>query len=358
MNKALSATVVAFATALPALASAQSSTWFQEDRWYLNGFGSYTITDNDRQADDGWGGGLAVGKHFGNRWAMELRGQYEKLDGDNGLPDWTNWAVTLDALYFFNSFRGFRPFVLAGIGGINEDYSSNDAWSFMWNVGGGALWDFNDNWSVRADARYRWSDNSDNLGNGKNFDDWVISLGLQYAFGPKPQPPAPRAAPAPAPAPAPVVAPPPAPAPVPVVVPPQPITRNFDISADGMFAFGSAEVTQLGRTRIDNLITTMEQAGITDVRNIRIVGHTDPLGAADYNMRLSQQRADSVKAYLVSRGVNADVITTSGAGESQLRVTEADCKAKGQASPRATLIECLKPNRRVEVTATGVQRPK
>lgn len=364
MKKAVRATVVALATAFPIVAAAQSSAWSQsstwfDNRWYGNLFGTYTITDNDRQADDGWGGGLAIGKHLTPSWALELRGQYEELSGDNNRGDWSNWSVGVDALYFFNHNRGFRPFLLAGIGGINEDNQSADAWSFMWNAGAGAIWDFGDNWSMRSDVRYRWSDNSDKLGNDKNFDDWVISLGVQYAFGPKPVPPAPRVAPAPTPAPAPYVAPAPQPAPVPVPPPPpQPITRNFELAADGMFAFDKSELSPVGKSRIDNMLAAMRQAGITEVQNLRIVGHTDPLGSADYNMRLSQARAETVKAYLASSGVPVGVISTSGAGETQLRVTEADCRAKGQAKTRAALIECLAPNRRVEATATGIQRAK
>jgi OOP family OmpA-OmpF porin len=356
MKMKLRATAVALAVAMPSVAAAQGSTWF-DDRWYGNLFGSYTISDNDRRADDGWGGGLAIGKHLSPHWAAELRGQYETLDGDSGFPNWKNWTVGIDGLYFFNPNRGFRPFLLAGIGGIREDYNSNDAWSFMANVGAGALWDLSDNWSLRGDVRYRWSDNSDKFATGNNFDDVVFAVGLQYTFGPKPVPPAPRAAPAPAPAP--YVAPAPAPAPKPVVAPPPaPITRTFELSAEGMFAFDRAELTPVGRSRVDNMIAAMRQAGITEVQNVRIVGHTDPLGSAEYNLRLSQQRADTVKSYLVTQGIPANVITTSGAGETQLRVTEADCRAKGQARTRAALIECFAPNRRVEATATGLQRPK
>jgi hypothetical protein len=40
-----------------------------------------------------------------------------------------------------------------------------------------------------------------------------------------------------------------------------------------------------------------------------------------------------------------------------LKVTEADCQARGQGSPRSALIACLAPNRRVEVLATAVQAP-
>jgi OOP family OmpA-OmpF porin len=156
-----------------------------------------------------------------------------------------------------------------------------------------------------------------------------------------------------------VVAPPvvPAPrpaAPAPVPAPaPAPVTRNFDISADGMFAFDRAELSDIGRNRINNALAELKQAGITDIRNVRIVGHTDPLGSDAYNQTLSQARANSVKNYLASQGIAASSITASGAGESQLKVTEADCKAKGKARTRADLIACLALNRRVEASFTG-----
>ena len=151
-----------------------------------------------------------------------------------------------------------------------------------------------------------------------------------------------------APVPAPVV---PAPAPAPA-----PVTRNFDISADGMFAFDRAELSDIGRNRINNALTELRQAGITDIRDVRIVGHTDPLGSDSYNQSLSEARANSVKNYLASQGITASSISASGAGESKLKITEADCKAKGQARTRTDLIACLAPNRRVEASFTGTSR--
>jgi OOP family OmpA-OmpF porin len=159
-------------------------------------------------------------------------------------------------------------------------------------------------------------------------------------------------APAVVPAPRPV-APPPAPAPAPA---PAPVTRNFDISADGMFAFDRAELSEIGRNRINNALTELKQAGITDIRDVRIVGHTDPLGSDSYNQSLSEARANSVKNYLASQGISASSISASGAGESKLKITEADCKAKGQGRTRADLIACLAPNRRVEASFTGTAR--
>jgi len=74
--------------------------------------------------------------------------------------------------------------------------------------------------------------------------------------------------------------------------------------------------------------------------SVQIVGHTDSTGAADYNQRLSEQRAEAVKNYLVAAGASAYSITTSGAGESQPR--ESNATEAGRAM-----------NRRVELFVSG-----
>ena len=108
-----------------------------------------------------------------------------------------------------------------------------------------------------------------------------------------------------------------------------------------MFAFDSAVLTPEGKARLDNMQTEARQAGITSVTSMTIVGHTDPLGSDAYNQKLSEARANSVRDYVVSKGVSSSVIRTEGRGETQLKVTEADCKAKGQAKTRQALIACL-----------------
>jgi OOP family OmpA-OmpF porin len=122
-----------------------------------------------------------------------------------------------------------------------------------------------------------------------------------------------------------------------------------------MFAFDSAQLTPVGKQRIDSVIASARQAGITSVQSASIVGHTDPLGSDAYNQKLSEERANAVRNYLIGNGVAAGVVTASGRGESQLKVTEADCRSKGQAKTRNALIECLSPNRRVEMKFTGTQ---
>jgi len=409
MKFAASAAIVA-SLALPVLALAQTSTmssmtsdvmsgfypsnvarsaanWY-DDRWYVTPFGSYISPDSGRHASAGFRGfGLALGKPI-NPWVnIELRASGETMNAkswnynNNGnFPGYKfdNWSVELDAQWFFLGRAGFnnasaiQPYLVAGIGAIN-DKASNSATSigtgsstnFMGSAGVGMVWPVT-NWArVVIDARYRIDTNQSDLAQNRgNFGDWLITAGVQIPLGPVPEVAAPAraAVPAPAPMPAPIVVAPPvvpaprpaAPAPAPVPAPaPAPVTRNFDISADGMFAFDRAELSDIGRNRINNALAELKQAGITDIRNVRIVGHTDPLGSDAYNQTLSQARANSVKNYLASQGIAASSITASGAGESQLKVTEADCKAKGKARTRADLIACLALNRRVEASFTG-----
>ena len=83
---------VAFAcmAAAPIAAQAQLSypaeKWW-DSRWYIAPFGSYTLSDNDRRADDGWGGGISIGKAIHPSWDLELRGAYEELDADGAPPN-------------------------------------------------------------------------------------------------------------------------------------------------------------------------------------------------------------------------------------------------------------------------------
>ena len=86
---------------------------------------------------------------------------------------------------------------------------------------------------------------------------------------------------------------------------------------------------------------------------IVVTGHTDRLGAAAYNLSLSQRRAQAVKDYLVESGnIPAGKITTRGVNGSNPVTTMAQC---GDGLARAALITCLAPDRRVEVEVTGTQ---
>lgn len=157
-----------------------------------------------------------------------------------------------------------------------------------------------------------------------------VFLGLRYEFG-APARPAPAAtpvqAPAPAPAPAPVAAP--APAPAPAAAPAAQIQRNFLV----FFDFNEATLTPEASRIIQQAATTARQGNVT---RITATGHTDTSGSPQYNQRLSERRADAVRADLVRQGIPANQIVTIGRGESELRVRTAD----GVREPQ---------NRRVEI---------
>lgn len=350
---------VCCALAAPYAACLAQSTFstdsYFDDRWYITPFGTYVHPDSKRLADDGWGGGLGIGKPISPNWNIELRGMYEELDPDIGGPGkFKNSSLSLDAQWFFMGRQGFRvwqsnsvqPYLVGGIGAIEDKIStpagSDSKTSFMGNLGAGIVWPFASWGRLVADARYRYDDNRSRfVNNAGHLDDWLFSVGLQIPLGP-----APRVAP-----------PPPPPAPVamaPAAPPPPPPARTIEIKGDGTFAFDKAVLTPTGRGRIDNALRELKTSGFQP-SSVVIVGHTDPLGSLAHNQRLSEARANAVRDYLVSQGVPANVIRTEGRGPTELKVTEADCKAQGKARRRSDLIACLEPNRRVEVRATAEQ---
>ena len=128
------------------------------------------------------------------------------------------------------------------------------------------------------------------------------------------------------------------PAPLPV--------RRVSYEAESLFAFDRAEVQPAGRQALDSFI---EQLRGSSYETITVQGFTDRLGSTAYNQTLSQARADAVKAYLVTQGLDATKIVATGRSESSPVTTPDACKGM----TGATLIACLAPDRRVELEVTG-----
>ena len=137
----------------------------------------------------------------------------------------------------------------------------------------------------------------------------------------------------------------PAPAPAPA---PTPTADKVRLSADALFDFDSARLRPAGMQRLDELAN---QARSLNLEVILAVGHTDRIGSDAYNQGLSERRAEAVKAYLVSRGIEANRIYTEGKGKTQ-PVTGTACDG---VRGRTALIECLQPDRRVEVEVIGTR---
>lgn len=132
---------------------------------------------------------------------------------------------------------------------------------------------------------------------------------------------------------------------------PPPPVRHVELSADALFAFDKATLRPRGVEKLDKLV---DDLGEVTYESILVVGHTDPIGSDAYNRRLSKRRAATVAHYLSDHGVHANTIRSEGRGESELKVTPADCSG---ARGRTALIACYQPNRRVEVTVAGVVQP-
>ena len=149
----------------------------------------------------------------------------------------------------------------------------------------------------------------------------------------------PEAAPAPAPAPAPVAAP---------VPTPKPAAEKVTLAADTLFDFDKAVLRPEGKAKLDEVV---DKAKEIKLEVIIAVGHADRIGTDAYNQKLSERRAASVKEYLVAKGIEANRVYTEGKGKKQ-PVTKPD-QCPGPKSKK--VIECLQPDRRVEIEVIGTK---
>ena len=134
----------------------------------------------------------------------------------------------------------------------------------------------------------------------------------------------------------------PAPAPKPA---PAPQVQKITLDSKVLFDFDKAVLKPEGKAAIDSMVVA-KLAQMQKLEVVLVTGHTDRIGTEAYNQKLSERRADTVRDYLVSKGVDKAKIETIGLGEKQPVV---QCDQKNLKA----LIECLQPNRRVEVQAKG-----
>ena len=179
---------------------------------------------------------------------------------------------------------------------------------------------------------------------------WMLLVALALAAGCATEPPKPEAQPAPPPAPVPAPKPPPPPEPKPRAPEPEkpkpapekpkPVAEKVTFAADVLFDFDKAVIKPEGKSKLDDI---SNKAKGVNLEVVIAIGHADSIGSDAYNERLSVRRAESVKAYLVSKGIQANRVYTEGKGEKQ---PVADNKTRdGRAK-----------NRRVEIEVIGTRK--
>jgi OOP family OmpA-OmpF porin len=179
---------------------------------------------------------------------------------------------------------------------------------------------------------------------------WMLLVALAIAAGCATEPPKPEAQPAPPPAPVPAPKPPPPPEPKPRAPEPEkpkpapekpkPVAEKVTFAADVLFDFDKAVIKPEGKSKLDDI---SNKAKGVNLEVVIAIGHADSVGSDAYNQRLSVRRAESVKAYLVSKGLEGNRVYTEGKGEKQ---PVADNKtADGRAK-----------NRRVEIEVIGTRK--
>ena len=138
-----------------------------------------------------------------------------------------------------------------------------------------------------------------------------------------------------------------APAPV---APPTPKRCDFSVTLanDETFAFNKAVLSNAAQQRIDSEVLP-KLAACAKIDVVLITGHADRLGSQQYNQRLSEKRAEAIASYLKTKGVSTE-IEILGAGKTM------SVKACADTLPRAQLISCLAPNRRVVLEARGIAK--
>ena len=297
----------------------------------------------------------------GLRGEVEVSTRRASVDGVSGSTAGTGdvqvWNFMANVLYDFSLGEGFSPYLGAGLGYAVSDFDD------VQPIGGSALADkggalayqglagvgyqLNDRFSLFADYRYLGLGDVDLRTNSSidvetEYREHRVTFGVRFSFGgpkakprsePKPQPialPVADPKPEPKPAPAPPVAqsaPPP-----PEVTPPTKAVeppRTYLV----FFEWDKTALTSEGKDVLKVAATNSKK---TKVTRIQADGHADRSGPDAYNLKLSQERAEHVRAELIKNGVPAGIITVVGKGETEPLIPTAN----GVREPQ---------NRRVEI---------
>ncbi len=315
-----------------------------DNRFYVAPSASYLWLDEDRfTSRSGYGVNLALGKAISEDFNLELKGTYNRLanKGTNvvdGRDQWDTFGATVDLQYYF-SRNDIAPYLVAGAGVMDSNVNSKNAVGLVGEAGAGIAYKLNDRLSLRTDVRYRYNNNFNNhltSNNSDEYNDMVVNVGFVIPFGNKSHETKKVAK-----------------------------ISDLDSDKDGVlndvdkcpdtkigtkvdvigcklgvnlvgvnFKIESAELTLVAKESLNKL--SQDLISNPQGEAIEVQGHTSSDGNAQYNMILSQKRAQKVANYLANQGVK-NKITAKGYGEERLMFDES--KPDGRAK-----------NRRVEIS--------
>ncbi|MFB9134978.1 OmpA family protein [Vibrio olivae] len=251
--------------------------------------------------DEDMGGGIFAGYNLNPYIGIELGydylGEFTTGVSGDGLSDESISAFSLTPKLSYPVLEQLAIYGRAG--GAYVDFDGDNHWSFTGAVG------FEFKVMTKGALRLEYQTITDVNDQSYRTQGNLISIGFIYDFGGKPTP-------------------------VPVMMekeskeitttiiekPPQPVIKTFEAQRldSGLFALNSANLKPESHARLDSLVSflrTYPQA------SVNIIGYTDSSGSAEYNLQLSERRAQSVAKVLQERGIAASRIRAEGRGESE-----------------------------------------
>ncbi len=336
-------------------------------KWYVAPMFYSVRTGNDRNVDDGSAAGAAVGKNLSSAWSVEAEFNHGHFAGHAPFDALDINALGVDFLRHFYRDAAIHPYVTFGVLDSNESRGSTGSYDrAMVQAGVGLLAHLATKADVgvlelRLEAKGRWHESWLTDPHQGTPADFLMGLGVQFNFGATAASPTQvKELAVPPPAPEPAAAPPPpkdsdgdgvpddldrcpnTPPGVKVDSSGCPLDSDHDgvpdyldkcpgtpsgikVDANGCeieeivlkgvnFDFNSAKLTPASEAVLDEVVTLLKlRPGAPAI----LGGHTDSKGKHEYNMKLSERRAASVRDYLVAKGIPAASLTAKGYGETK-----------------------------------------